>query len=490
MNTTTSEQKNSNKIQHPNIIYILADDMGYGDLSCLNENSKLHTTNFDNLANEGMLFTDAHSSSSVCTPSRYSILTGRYNWRSSLKYGVLGGYSNSMIEDNRLTVATLLKQKGYKTACIGKWHLGLNWEWQDNETVDFTKPISKGPNEFGFDYFYGISASLDMSPYAYIENDRVTQIPDHITKNDDEMCFWREGPTAPDFKHIEVMPNLTKKVLDTIDTYSDSPFFIYYPLPAPHTPILPTEKFRGLSGTNSYGDFVLMCDDVVGQITNKLKEKGLYDNTIIIYTSDNGCSPTADYEELSKYGHNPSYIYRGTKSDIYEGGHRIPLIVSWPDKIKPKSISDDPVCLVDFMATIADVVNFELPDEAGEDSISNLPIWLDKPYEKPFRDAIVHHSIDGSFSIRKDNWKLEMCPGSGGWSYPNAEKDETKDLPPIQLYNLDNDIKEIKNVYDKYPEVVNDLKDLLTKYIVNGRSTKGKVQKNTGPDHWSQLNWF
>lgn len=489
---TSIPKKNNIEAQHPNIIYILADDMGYGDLSCLNEDSKLLTTNFDLLATEGILFTDAHSSSSVCTPSRYSILTGRYNWRSSLKQSVLFGYSESVIEDDRLTVASLLKQKGYKTACIGKWHLGLNWEWIDktNEEVDFTKPISKGPVDFGFDYFYGISASLDMPPYVYIENNKATQIPDHITKNDDAKAFWREGPTAPDFKHTEVMPNLTKKVLNTIDTYSDSPFFIYYPLPAPHTPILPTEKFQGISGTNSYGDFVLMCDDVVGQITNKLKEKGIYDNTIIVFTSDNGCSPCADYNELATYGHNPSYIYRGHKADIYEGGHRIPLIVSWPDKIKPNSISDEPVCLVDFMTTVANIVDIKLPDEAGEDSISNLPIWLDKPYEKPLRNAIVHHSIDGCFSIRKDNWKLEMCPGSGGWSYPATSKGQTEGLPPIQLYDLDNDIKETQNVYEKYPEVVNELKNLLTKYIVNGRSTPGSPQNNTGAKHWPQLNWF
>jgi len=491
MSSINNAASMANKNDFPNIIYILADDMGYGDVSCLNENSKIHTYNIDKMAQEGLRFTDAHSSSAVCTPSRYSILTGRYNWRSTLKQGVLFGYDRHLIEEGRMTVASMLKKVGYRTACIGKWHLGMDWVKTGDkpEDVDYTKPIKNGPVNYGFDYFYGISASLDMPPYVYIENDKVTQIPDRVTESTLPMSWWRKGPTAPDFKHEEVLPRLTEKALSIIEQYSDSPFFLYFPLPAPHTPILPTKKFLGKSGTNLYGDFVMMCDDVVGQIMKKLEEKNIAENTILIFTSDNGCSPQANYEELGRLGHNPSYVFRGHKADIYEGGHRIPLIVRWPKVIKPGRISDEPVCLVDLMATIADIVGIELPDDAGEDSVSNLPMWKGEDYPKPLREAVVHHSIDGSFSIRKGNWKLEMCPGSGGWSYPRPGE-EPEGAPPIQLYDLREDIGERKNVCEMYPDVVEELKELLVKYIREGRSTPGKPQSNEGTDNWPQLHWM
>jgi arylsulfatase A len=478
----------SKKSSFPNIIYILADDMGYGDVSCLNENSKITTSNLDSMARDGMIFTDAHSSSAVCTPSRYSIMTGRYNWRSSLKQGVLFGYDKHLIEKGRMTVASMLKNIGYKTACIGKWHLGMDWKriGEEPEDVDFASPIKNGPVDYGFDYFYGISASLDMPPYVYIENDRVVQIPDKYTEGARPMTFWRKGPTASDFKHEEVLPNFTKKAIDIIDEYNNAPFFLYFPLPAPHTPILPIGKFKGKSNTNAYGDFVMMCDDVVGQIIDKTKEKDIADNTIIIFTSDNGCSPEVNFKELGDLGHNPNYIFRGHKADIYEGGHRIPLIIRWPSQIKGGRVSNEPVCLVDFMATVAEILGIELPDNAGEDSVSNLPIWKDEKYQRPLREAIVHHSIDGSFSIRKGKWKLEMCPGSGGWSYPRPGQ-EPEDAPPIQLYNLEEDTGELNNLYNMYPNIVQELRELLMKYIDEGRSTPGKPQTNEGISNWPQL---
>ncbi|HOP09885.1 MAG TPA: arylsulfatase [Oscillospiraceae bacterium] len=488
-----------NETGSPNIIYILADDMGYGDLSCLNENSKIHTPNFDRLADSGMAFTDAHASSAVCTPSRYSVLTGRYNWRSRLKHHVLGGYSPSLIEQDRLTVADMLREKGYKTACIGKWHLGLNWGttgsfveepgYRDSKGIDFSAPIKGGPCDHGFDYYFGISASLDMPPYVYIENEKVTQLPDHETESPDIMRFWRLGPTAPDFKHEQVLPKVTEKALDIIEKWADKPFFLYFPLPAPHAPILPIGEFVGKSKTNSYGDFVLMCDDVVGQVMEKLKQLNLTDNTIVIYTSDNGCSHVADLKALAQLGHNPSYIFRGHKADIYEGGHRIPLLVSWPGKIQPGSTSAEPVCLIDLMATVADIVGYQLPENAGEDSVSNLPVWLGETYQKPLREATVHHSIDGSFSIRKGQWKLELCPGSGGWSYPRPGE-EPEGSPSFQLYDLDSDIAEKVNVIADHPEIVEELKALLTQYITQGRSTPGTPQSNTGPAYWEQLHWM
>lgn len=480
----------------PNIIYVLADDMGYGDVSCLNEQSKINTVNFDSMAKDGIKFTDAHSSSAVCTPSRYSIMTGRYNWRSKLKQGVNYGYSPALIEENRMTAASMLKTKGYNTACIGKWHLGMDWQRKADadenadieEAVDFAAPIQNSPTAFGFDYFYGISASLDMPPYVYIENDYVTELPNRNTVNTGQK-FWREGPTAPDFVHEEVLPNLTKKVLDTIDKWHDEPFFIYFPLPAPHTPILPTVDFLGKTNTNLYGDFVLMCDDVIGQIIKKLDEKGISDDTILIFTSDNGCSPWADFEGLAKLGHNPSYIFRGHKADIYEGGHRIPLLIKWPDGISAGSISDEPVCLVDFTATIAEITGINLPDDAAEDSISNLPVWSQTEYQKPLREATVHHSINGSFSLRMGDWKLEMCPGSGGWSDPKPGE-EPEGSPQIQLYNMADDVRERVNVWDENPEIVTKLKTVLTRYVKDGRSTPGAPQPNTGPVFWKQLHWM
>lgn len=488
--------------KRPNIIYVLADDMGYGDLSCLNEDSKINTVNFDRMAKEGLLFTDAHSSSAVCTPSRYSILTGRYNWRSNLKEGVLGGFSLPLIEEGRETVASLLKKVHYNTACFGKWHLGLGWArkngYQGLEgdlelggNIDYSKPIEKGPNEYGFDYFYGISASLDMPPYVYIENDRVTSEVDRITVSDDAMGWWREGDTGADFVHEDVLLNLRDRVLDKIDEYSqkEDPFFIYFPLTAPHTPILPSEEFIGKSGTNAYGDFVLECDDIIGKIMDRLKENSIDENTILIFTSDNGCSPYVNFEELAEFGHNPNYIYRGHKADIYEGGHRIPLIVRWPELIEGGRISDESVCLSDLLRTMAEITGQELEENVGEDSVSNLDIWAGKEYKKPLREAIVHHSIDGSFSLRKDRWKLIMCPGSGGWSYPKPGE-EPEGYPSLQLYDMDKDISERENLLKVYPDIVEELRGILTGYIVNGRSTEGSPQNNDGPERWSQLDWM
>lgn len=477
----------------PNIIYILADDMGYGDLSCLNEQSKIRTPHLDRLASEGMAFCDAHASSAVCTPSRYSILTGRYNWRSRLKSGVTFGYDGPVVESGRMTVASLLKEQRYATGCIGKWHLGWTWpkSGEAEGDIDYTAPIQDGPTSVGFDTFFGIAASLDMPPYVYVRNDMPTAVPDQQTPGSEGKAFWREGPIAPDFKHEDVLPELTRQATTWIEQRAEEerPFFLYFALPAPHTPVLPSPEFQGQSGTNAYGDFCLQVDDVVGQITETIDRLGLSENTILVFTSDNGCSPMADFEELAGFGHNPSYVFRGHKADIYEGGHRIPLLIRWPARIAPGSRTDETVCLVDLMATCTDILDVEMPGNAGEDSVSNLPVWEGRPLDRRLREATVHHSIDGSFSIRKGKWKLEMCAGSGGWSFPHPGK-ECEGLPPIQLYDLDADIAERSNVYDKHPEIVNDLKGLLTHYVENGRSTAGPKQENTGGLPWRELWWM
>lgn len=483
-------------MKRPNIVYILADDMGYGDVSCLNESSQIHTECLDRMAAGGMIFEDAHSTSAVCTPSRYSILTGRYNWRSGLKNGVLSGWSPHLIEPGRMTVASLLKEQGYHTAMIGKWHLGWDWATTDGEpvsegNVDFTKPVENGPECYGFDYAYGHCGSLDMAPYVYVENGTITAEPNRITENTDKFTWWRKGPTGADFEHEDVLPNFTRRSVKYIEdrAATGEPFFLYFPLPAPHTPILPTEAFRGKSGTNLYGDSCLMVDDVVGQVMDALERSGVAGNTILVFASDNGCSPEADFEELGELGHKPSYVFRGHKADIYEGGHRIPLIVRWPNEIKAGSVCKETTCLVDWMATCADIVGAELPDNAGEDSVSNLPVWQGKPMDTSLREATIHHSVNGSFSIRKGKWKLEMCAGSGGWSAPRPGED-CEGLPPIQLYDLETDISEQRNVYDEHPEVVEALKALLTQYVEEGRSTPGAKQGNVGGIEWPQLWWM
>jgi len=487
-------------MKRPNLVYVFADDMGYGDVSCLNEDARFKTANLDRLAEGGMRCTDAHSSSAVCTPSRYSVLTGRYNWRSVLKKGVTGGYSRPILEKGRMTVASMLKAQGYRTACVGKWHLGLEWRlkdgglastYQDEDAVDFAAALTDCPTHHGFDYYFGISASLDMPPYVYIENDRSTSVPTRKIEQIGGKRYMRAGVIGDDFKPEEVLPTLTKKVEGLIDEYarSDDPFFIYFPMPAPHTPILPVEEFRGKSGTNEYGDFCLQVDDTVGRVMKALERNGLAENTIVVFAADNGCSPMADFDELAGFGHKPSYVFRGHKADIFEGGHRIPFIVRWPEVIEAGSTSDQTFCLTDLTATMAEITGFEVPDEAAEDSVSNLPLW-DGSAKGPVREATVHHSINGSFSIRKGNWKLEMCPGSGGWSEPKDPDAKAQGLPPIQLYDLSADIGERTNVQAEHPEVVEELKALLTKYVEEGRSTPGAPQDNTGGSEWEQLWWM
>lgn len=407
-----------------------------------------------------------------------------------------------MISDDRVTIADVLSENNYHTAFIGKWHLGWDWEFTGDPSedlddssirpqVDFSRPIKNGPNDRGFHYSYGIPASLDMPPYVYVENNQPTTIPTQNTVNYDEKGFWREGLTGSDFSHVDVLPHLTDQSVHYIDRQADSgqPFFLYYALPAPHTPILPVTEFMGKSNSNMYGDFVLQVDDVVGQITEALKQNDILENTMIIFTTDNGASPRSDFPELARAGHNPSYIYRGHKADIFEGGLRVPFVVSWPDGISRSFETDETISTVDFMATFADMVGVTLPDESGEDSYSFLPVLKQEDYETPLREATVLHSINGRFAIIKEEWKLILWPGSGGWSSPRTEE-ELQGLPLFQLYNLEKDPAEQANLVNLYPKKVKELKSLLEKYINEGRSTPGVPQKNDGPEKWEQLEWM
>lgn len=488
----------------PSIIYVLCDDLGYGDVKCLNPKGKIATPHLDKLAAGGMICTDVHSSSSVCSPTRYGIMTGRYNWRSKLQSGVLGGLSPRLIEPGRLTVAQLLKDHGYHTAAIGKWHMGMDWAKKEGKTVaelniesadqvhsvDYTQPIKNGPNSVGFDYYFGISASLDMVPYTFIENDRVTKLP--TMEKDFPMFLGREqgkcrrGPAAPDFEVEDVLPTLAAKAINHVksraaDAKAGKPFFLYLPLASPHTPIAPTKEWQNKSGLNHYADFVMQTDHAIGQLLTELDKQGLTENTLFIVTSDNGCSPQADFPGLLAKGHNPSYESRGHKADIFDGGHHIPFIVRWPARVKANTLTQQILCLTDFMATVAEIIGAKLPDTAAEDSVSFLPALLGKEQHFPLREAVVHHSINGSFAIRQGHWKLELCRDSGGWSDPRPGAPKAADLPAVQLYDLGKDIGEQTNLQDKHPEVVTRLTTLLEKYVADGRSTPGAPQQNTVP---------
>ncbi len=460
----------------PNIVYILADDLGYGDVKYLNSEGKIATPNMDRLGREGMAFTDAHASSAVCTPSRYSILTGRYCWRTQLQTGVIEGNSKPLIKAGQLTVASLLKQHGYNTACIGKWHLGMNIP-KDGGHV-----INDGPTTCGFDYYYGIAASLDMPPFAFIENDHFTEVPS-VTKK-----WIRSGPAAPSFEAVDALPTLTRKAAAYIDAQKNAktPFFLYLALPSPHTPIVPSPEWKGRSGISDYADYVMETDWAVGEVLDALERNGVAQNTVVYFASDNGCSPAANFRQLAKFGHNPSYIFRGTKSDIWDGGHRIPLIVRWPGKIKTGATSGQTVCLGDFMATCAEMLGVKLPGDAGQDSVSILPALFGKA-TKPLRDFIVYHSINGRFGIQQGNWKLELCAGSGGWSNPNESQADKRGLPSVQLYDMSNDVSEQKNVSSEHPEIVSQLTHLLEKCVADGRSTPGSPEKNdVNVDIWKK----
>lgn len=483
---------------NPNLIFILCDDLGYGDVRLLNPEGKIATPTFDRIGREGMTFTDAHTPSSVCTPTRYGAMTGRYNWRSKLQQGVLGGLSPRLIEPGRLTLASLLQSKGYRTAAVGKWHLGMDWKLHSGKTVaelniesreqafsaDFTQPLSNGPRSVGFDHYFGIAASLDMVPYCFIRNERVVDLPsedrDLAMNIDNPKAKSRKGPAAPGFRGEDVLDRLIDEAIDFIGQSRTQPFFLYLPLASPHTPILPKPQWLGKSGINAYADFVMATDAGVGRLLKHLDETQQADNTLIIFTSDNGCSPQANYDELLAKGHNPSGPWRGHKADIYEGGHRVPFLVRWPSKVKAGQRTDQLVCLTDIMATAAEILDHPLPANAAEDSFSFLPTLTGGQPKGPQRGQLVSHSIGGHFAIREGAWKLALCPGSGGWSKPRPG-DEAAGSPPVQLFDLNQDPGETNNLAPQQPAEVTRLTKLLQGLIDAGRSTPGPTQENAVP---------
>ncbi|MEN8842417.1 MAG: arylsulfatase [Lentimonas sp.] len=464
----------------PNIVVILADDMGYGDVQALNpERGMIATPYMDTLVSEGMIFTDAHTSSSVCTPTRYSLMTGRYNWRSKLQKSVLNGYGTPLIPTSRPTIASLLKEQGYITAMIGKWHLGLNLQTVDGgplrqkdlTNIDWKAAIGGGPHALGFDYFFGISASLDMPPYIYIENDQFLGEATAIK------AFKRKGAASADFEAVNVLDDLAEKAVEFIHSQDDSqPFFAYIPLPSPHTPIVPTQKWKGKSKVGIYGDFMMQTDAFVGQIMEALNAAGCAENTLLIVTSDNGCSKAAGIHKLQGQGHFPSAQFRGSKADLWDGGHRVPFIVRWPDSVEEGAISDELICLTDVLATALDVASGDVPANAGEDSVSFAPALFGLNIETS-RKGIIHHSISGHFAYREGKWKLMLAKGSGGWTSPK-ENQVKKGSPKGQLYDMEADPGETTNLYEVKPEVVERLLAQLTDYVEAGRSTAGPAVRN------------
>ena len=471
----------------PNVLIILCDDLGYGDPRCYNADSKIPTPHIDRLAAEGVRFTDAHTPSSVCTPTRYSLLTGRYCWRTGLKRGVLDGFDAPLIEPGRATLATLLKGRGYDTACIGKWHLGLTWFDREGkplpsrpqvemkghrggEEVDFTRELRGGPVDQGFDSWFGLSASLDMSPYAFIQDRRLTATPTEKMAGVKELAMSvSEGVRAPGFRLEEVLPEFTRRAVALIEsrTQQKAPFFLYLPLTSPHLPVVPSAEWKGKTGAGDYADFVAETDGTVGAILAALSRTGLDAETLLIFTSDNGglwhqwepkerddlagYQPTPRGQYNAERGHPSNATLRGTKADIWEGGHRVPFIVRWPAKVKP-AVSDALVELNDTFATLAEIIGASIPQDAAEDSFSFLPILTGAAASGPRRTFSVHHSISGVFALREGPWKFVPSRGSGGFSAPKTVQEKSGESA-AQLFRMEPDFTETRNVAADEPAV-------------------------------------
>lgn len=455
---------------NPNIVILFADDMGYGEVHGLNpERGKIPTPHLDKMIKDGMYFTDAHTASSVCTPSRYALLTGRYSWRTHLQGGVLTGHGEPLIADDRLTLAGMLKEKGYSTAISGKWHLNFHVEGPgvSKGKAPVGSTIPDGPLTRGYDTYFGFHHARDMK--TLIHDDKVIEIIDPK----------------------EMLPRMTDFAVDYINQHvaakSGKPFFLYVPFGSPHSPIVPTEEWIGKSGLGDYGDFVMMTDGMVGRIIDAIDSNGLGDDTLILFSTDNGTSKVADIPKLQAQGHYPSANLRGSKSDLWDGGHRVPFIMRWSGGgIEPGTLSDQLVCLSDMTATIAEMLGYSLPENTAEDSFSFLPALKGEAVPNA-REAIVHHSIGGRFSIRRDNWKLLLGAGSGGWSAPNDRKALEEGFPEIQLYDLNQDLAEENNLQGEYPEKVAQLVAILEDYVDQGRSTPGAKQSNDAQvDIWKK----
>lgn len=483
----------------PNIVIIYADDLGYGDVEAFNpQRCRIKTPNLTRLSNEGMRFTDAHSSSGVCSPSRYALLTGRYHWRSRLQSGIVGLWERPLIPTERLTIAMLAKKMNYRTACIGKWHLGWDWPISEEQKEMFKSPtgperasaavspaqrevwrevfsqkITGGPTSVGFDQYFGTDVP-NWPPYCFIENDKTVGIPSEYARSE---LFKKnqgslQGPALEGWSFEPILPALVEKSsLFIRDCHqANQPFLLYLPLTTPHTPLAVNQGYQGSTGLGDFADLVVETDAAVGSILQLLDDLDVTRNTIVIFTSDNGCAPYIGVKELEMQGHFPSGPLRGYKSDAWEGGHRVPFMVRWPQVVAANSVSNQLVHQADVMATLAQIWNYELPANAGEDSFSMLSVWHGEA--SPIRETAVSCSSNGIPALRVGNWKYIAAPGSGGWS--KSDPGNT----PWQLYDLANDLGETTNLAEQMPEKVTEMQQVLESLIRQGRSNQGVKQSN------------
>ncbi|MFT4842563.1 MAG: arylsulfatase A [Planctomycetota bacterium] len=468
----------------PNIVILYADDLGYGDVGCYNEHSKISTPHLDRLARQGMRFTDAHSSSGICTPSRYALLTGRHHWRKF--HGIVQAFGPSKFADDRLTMPEMLQRRGYRTACIGKWHLG--WDWSGAklpgakqqqgkgfaaDQFDWSQPVTDGPLAHGFDYYFGDDVP-NFPPYTWIENDHVVTAPTLAyvasPKPLEGSHEGRPGPMAKGWRLDQVMPELTKRAVSYVhgQQHADEPFFLYVPFTSPHAPIVPSGSHVGSSGAGPYGDFVAQTDATVGAVLQALEDAGLADDTLVVFSSDNGPEHYA-YERMRTFDHHSSGGLRGLKRDVWEGGHRVPMIVRWPGVVAANQTSDALLGQVDLMATLASLVGFALPQDQAEDSFNLMPLWLDEVDR--VRDFLVHNTFAKKWGIRRGKWLL-IDHNDGAHSrvpkwllerYPANDQN-------VMLCDLDQDLEQEVNLAGQHPEVVAELRMLLKDVRQRGHS--------------------
>lgn len=485
------------ELKKPNMVIILADDLGYGDLQANNpERGKIPTPNMNQLAAEGMRFTDGHSSSGCCSPSRYALLSGRYHWRTTLQSGIVGVWGKPLIAKDRLTIASLAKEHGYATACVGKWHLGSDWPITNEQKTYFTgfggqaggggsvatsvtaahreawkavfsQRIPGGPTERGFDEYFGTDVP-NWPPYCFIEGDRTIGIPSELlpasklVKNQASI----QGPALPDWPLEGILPALTARAERFIQTQSAAkkPFLLYMPLTSPHTPLAVNAEWKGKSSLNSeYADLVMETDAAIGRVLKALKSAGVENDTFVLFTSDNGCASYIGVKELEAQGHFPSGPLREYKTSVYEGGHRVPFVVKWPGVVKPGSVCHQLVHQADTIATLAEILGVKLPENAGEDSFSMMPLLRGE--DRPIRIHSINTACNGLPSLREGAWKLVFAA------------DPTKKTA-VQLYNLEQDLGETNNLAAMYPERAQAMQATMEKLITQGRSTPGTPQQN------------
>ncbi|MFA6543715.1 MAG: arylsulfatase [Limisphaerales bacterium] len=481
-------------VERPNIVLVLADDLGYGDVSCYNPAAKFKTPHVDRLATQGTRFTDVHTPTSVCTPTRYGILTGRHSWRTKLQRGVLGDYDGPLIAPDRLTLPALLAKHGYRTACVGKWHLGIDWNFAGHDLglfkfgygrgapkeataaqlaawqAVFSRPFTGGPVHRGFHSYFGTDVP-NIPPYGFIRDDRLTVVPGVMKPAGDVSDVGNRtttgpaGPMVAGWQFDQIMPALVREAEAVIARGAETrqPFLLYFALTAPHFPVVPSPAFHGKSGVCDLADFIIETDDALGRVMAALERHGLADNTILIFTSDNGPAINSR-TPLTGAGHSGSGPLRGKKASIYEGGHRVPFVVRWPGHTPAGAVSDELICQTTFMATCAELLGVGLPENAGEDSCSILPLLRGEKPRKPTHPAVIHNPGARLFAIREDRWKLIAMPDG---------RDE--------LYDLTADLGETKNVLAAHPEKAAELTRLLQRWITDGRSTPGAPQSNDVP---------